>query len=40
MSGGTRSVVVSWRLKVAKRKKSCTGASAAKGKKTPDVVYL
>jgi hypothetical protein len=36
MSGGTRSDVVSRGAKVAKRKKSCTGASDAKGKKTPD----
>ena len=36
MSGGTRSVIVSRGAKVVKRNKSCTGASAAKGKKTPD----
>jgi hypothetical protein len=36
MSGGTRSVGVSRVAKVAKGKKSSTGASAVKGKKTPD----
>jgi CRISPR/Cas system CSM-associated protein Csm5 (group 7 of RAMP superfamily) len=36
MSGGTRSVGVSKGAKVAKGKKSSTGASAAKWKKTPD----
>jgi len=36
MSGGTRSVGVSRGAKVAKGKKSSTGASAVKGKKRPD----
>jgi hypothetical protein len=36
MSSGTRSVGVSRGAKVATGKKSITGASAAKGKKTPD----
>jgi hypothetical protein len=36
MSGGTRTVRVSRAVKVAKGKKSSTGASAVKGKKTPE----
>jgi hypothetical protein len=36
MSGGTRSHGVSRGAKVTKEKKSCTGASDAKGKKTPE----
>ena len=36
MSGGTRSVGVSRGAKVVKGKKSSTGASAVKGRKTPD----
>jgi hypothetical protein len=36
MSGGTKSHGVSREAKVAKGKKSSTGASAAKGKKTPE----
>jgi len=36
MSGGTRTVRVSTAVKVAKEKKSKKGASAVKGKKTPE----